>query len=317
MIEGSPSKKWLVTGATGYIGKHVCELLEESGIDHVRIDIKANDPNYESGQLSQFYKVDFADNEAIRIIFEENKIEGVIHLAALKSVSESMMDPELYRDVNVHGTRNLLEQMKKNLIKKFIFTSSAAVYGNIENGIADEDVTCDPTSNYGMNKLEIENDLMSEYFRSISSVALRLFNVAGSERDELKDNGNENLIPIVKNKLLRGEPIQIFGGDYNTKDGTPCRDYIHVTDVAKSFVDSIEYLNRNEKSIRINVGTGQETSVLEIVNGLASRLEVKPNIEISPRRHGDISKLIANTDKASSTVFFKSTRNLNEILKSS
>jgi len=316
MEEKNSQKFWLITGAGGYIGKHVInELLAES-ISIIATDKLPKDSIGSFLSSVQFYEANLTVPSEIERIFDENIIEGVIHLAALKSVEASEKDPALYRKVNVIGTLNLLKIMEKHKVVKFIFTSSAAVYGEIDNGIAEETAKCSPTSNYGRNKLEIEEFLASKEMDKLQYVSLRLFNVAGTLSSDLKDKSQDNLIPILLDKLKTDSKIQIFGSDYQTADGTACRDFVHVVDVARAFRLAIKYLSVNSISKVINIGSGTETSVMQIARLLAKQLEKNIDTEFCDRRSGDIGKLIANTQLAQDILGYTAQFSIDEILSS-
>ncbi len=307
-------KYWLVTGAGGYIGRHVVSELESNGISILASD-KIPKRNIRGlSETMPYCEVELTNQIEVENIFKQNNIEGVIHLAALKSVENSEKDPLLYRNVNVIGSLNLLESVKKYKVRKFIFTSSAAVYGETKNGIAIETDICNPSSNYGKNKLEIEEILQKDYFNTLNFVSLRLFNVAGAMNDVMKDESQDNLIPIIVRKLQSNEAIEIYGNDYQTPDGTPCRDFIHVTDVARAFRLAIEFLRTESESVTVNIGSGTETSVLQIVNLLSKHLNTKAEVQFSGRRKGDIGKLIANTQLATRKIGFSAQLSIQEIL---
>jgi len=316
MAEKTSTKYWLITGAGGYIGKHVInELLSES-IPVVASDKLPIDCIGEFSSFVQYYEADLTNSSQIERIFEENIIEGVIHLAALKSVEASEKDPSLYRNVNVLATLSLLRIMEKHKVTRFIFTSSAAVYGELHTGIADESARCSPTSNYGRNKLEVEDFLANYNFSRLRYISLRLFNVAGSISSNLRDKSQDNLIPILFQKLKTDGTMQIFGSDYQTTDGTACRDFVHVADVARAYSLGIKYLNTSSTSKVINIGSGSETSVMQITGLLAKKLGKSVKIEFCDRRAGDVGKLIANTQLAQKTLGFKASISIDEILTS-
>jgi UDP-glucose 4-epimerase len=316
VLNRTTAKYWLVTGAGGYIGRHVVSDLESESISILASDKIPEKFIRGISESVPFYQVDLTEQNEVENIFKDNNIEGVIHLAALKSVENSEKDPMLYRNVNVIGTLNLLKTMQKYKVKKFIFTSSAAVYGETKSGIATETDSCNPSSNYGRNKLEIEEILYKEYVNKMSYVSLRLFNVGGTKNMILKDESQDNLIPIIVRKLQNNEAIKIFGNDYKTPDGTPCRDFIHVADVARAFRLSIEYLSNESESVTLNIGSGSQTSVLQIVNLLSKQLNTNVEIQFCNRRNGDIGILVANTQLAQKTIGFSAQITIEEILSS-
>ncbi len=316
MLNRATERYWLITGAGGYIGRHVVSELETKSISLLASDRIPKKFIRGLSESVPFYQVDLTEQIEVENIFKDKNIEGVIHLAALKSVENSEKDPQLYRNVNVIGTLNLLKAMQKYEVKKFIFTSSAAVYGETKSGFATETDICNPSSNYGKNKLEIEEVLQKEYTSKMNHVSLRLFNVGGAKNELLKDKSQDNLIPIIVRKLQNNEVIKIFGNDYQTLDGTPCRDFIHVADVARAFRLAIEYLSTESVPVTLNIGSGSETSVLQVVNLLSKQLRTNVEIQFCERRKGDIGKLIANTQLASKTISFSAQIPIEEILSS-
>ncbi len=296
----------LITGGAGYIGGHLVNRLKDCNRQIIIID------NLETGKTTRIPKgielqvVDIRNRKALARIFESNKINSVVHLAAYKSVTEGELNLNGYHDVNVTGTYNLLELSAQYKVKKFIFISTAAVYGsNLPvNGVVDEKFLAEPTSVYGKTKLAAEA-LVAEFSQSsnITAVSLRLFNVAGQKNGILRDSQLTNLIPIVKNSLLKSQPIKIFGNDYPTHDGTAIRDYIHVMDV----VEVIHRILFGEQKIEniINVGSGVGRSVLEVVFEMESKLGIHGLKEFYPRRIGDVGAVVADVNLLSKQLDFK------------
>lgn len=293
----------LVLGGAGYIGSHTVYELIENGEDVAIIDnlqtghIKAVHPN------ARFYKGDIRNREFLDGVFTKEKIDAVIHFAAYSLVGESMEKPLKYYENNLCGTKILLDSMVANGINKIVFSSTAATYGEPESlPILETDKT-EPTNPYGETKLAMEK--MFKWVgraHNINFVSLRYFNACGAHvSGEIgEDHAVEtHLIPLIlqvpNNKR---EHIYIFGDDYNTKDGTCIRDYIHVTDLAQAHILAVKYLRNGGNSDIFNLGNGIGFSVKEVIE-TARKVTGHPiPAQISPRRAGDPAKLIASSNKA-------------------
>ncbi|ADQ46584.1 UDP-glucose 4-epimerase [Caldicellulosiruptor kronotskyensis 2002] len=292
----------LVTGGAGYIGSHMVWLLLEKGYDIVVID------NLEKGHKKavlggKFYNGDLKDKEFLEKVFSENDISAVIHFAASSLVGESVQNPIKYYYNNVYGTLNLVDTMIKHNVKKLVFSSTAAVYGEPENiPILEEDKT-QPTNPYGETKLAIEKMLKwMDIAYGVKFVSLRYFNVAGSHPDGIigeDHNPETHLIPIVLQTALGiREKVIVYGNDYNTKDGTCIRDYIHVIDLCDAHLKAMEYLEKSNKSEIFNLGNEMGFSVMEVIEKASEVVGKKIPYEIGPRRAGDPSILVASSQKA-------------------
>jgi UDP-glucose 4-epimerase len=306
---------WLVTGAAGYIGGHVVKEFLGEGHEIVCFD------SLESGKKSRipkdanFILGNILDEQLLDKIFKKYKIKNIVHLAAKKSVSESELNPALYEEVNVQGTRNLINCARKFQIDKFIFSSSAAVYGNIDKGVAIESDPTVPISVYGKTKLKSEQDLAEEYRNgNFCGSSLRFFNVAGAVSPNLADKNSENLIPNVFSKLSTGYGPVIYGNDYPTKDGTCIRDYVHVSDIARAHL----VLGESTKPIpeNLNIGTGKGVSVLEVINVVQEILGTSIQPIISTQRLGDPHTLIADPKLFEDTYAFSCKRGIRDIVSS-
>lgn len=293
----------LVLGGAGYIGSHTVYELIENGEDVAIID------NLQTGHIkavhpkARFYKGDIRNREFLDSVFAKEKIDAVIHFAAYSLVGESMEKPLKYYENNLCGTKILLDSMVANGINKIVFSSTAATYGEPESlPILETDKT-EPTNPYGETKLAMEK--MFKWVgraHNINFVSLRYFNACGAHvSGEIgEDHAVEtHLIPLIlqvpNNKR---EHIYIFGDDYNTKDGTCIRDYIHVTDLAQAHILAVKYLRNGGNSDIFNLGNGIGFSVKEVIE-TARRVTGHPiPAQISPRRAGDPAKLIASSNKA-------------------
>ncbi|MDI3537203.1 MAG: UDP-glucose 4-epimerase [Eubacteriaceae bacterium] len=295
--------KILVCGGAGYIGSHVVKVLIEKHYEVVVLD------NLSTGHLkaipaaASFEKADIGDLEALNRIFSKHQIDGVMHFCANSLVAESMEKPILYYENNVAGTLNLLKAMVQNNVLKFIFSSTAAVYGEPEILPIIEETKKNPTNTYGATKLAVENMLpWFEGAYGLKYMVFRYFNAAGaSSSSEIgEDHTPEtHLIPLVlKTALGQREKISIFGTDYETDDGSCIRDYIHVLDIASAHILGMESLFSGKKSNIFNLGQGHGFSVREIIEKSQELTQLEFAVEEGPRRAGDPAILIAESNKA-------------------
>lgn len=292
--------KILVTGGAGYIGSHMVRLLLERGHEVLVFD------NLKSGYRdalpqSCFLVVgDLFNKPLLEQVFRQGKISSVMHFASFISMEESVKDPHKYFRNNVFGTLNLLEVMIKNGVKKFIFSSSAGVYGNASRLPISEDEPCFPTNPYGESKLMVEKIL--EWYDKVyglRSVSLRYFNAAGASLDGSigEDHRPEtHLIPLAIRAALKNQEFTIFGDNYPTRDGTCIRDYIHVLDLCESHFLALGVLE-NGRSAVYNVGTGFGQTNLEVVNMVKKISGVDFKVNFGSRRAGDATELVASPEK--------------------
>ena len=323
----------LVTGGTGYIGSHTVVELLQYGKDVIIVDDLSNskievlDAIRELTKISpKFYKVNYLDKEELRKIFKENNIEMVINFAGFKAVGESVAKPLMYYHNNVGGAINVLEVMQEFGVKKFIFSSSATVYGDPETVPITENFKVGGTTNpYGTSKYMIENILKDLYIsdNSWDICILRYFNPVGAHESGLiGENPNgipNNLMPYIT-KVATGELeiLSVYGNDYNTKDGTGVRDYIHVVDLAKGHIKAMEKLEKENSGLYIyNLGTGIGYSVLEIVENFEKINNVKVNYKITQRRPGDIAMCYTDPNKALKELNWKAEKGIADMCKDS
>ncbi len=315
----------LVTGGLGYIGSHTVVELIDNNYDVVIIDNLSNSKIETLDNLKKitgkniiFYQNDVCDKKALQRIFNENKIDGVIHFAGYKAVGESVLKPLKYYRNNLDSTLTLLEVMEENNCFNIIFSSSATVYGKPKTLPIYEDFPLSTTNPYGTTKLFIETILNDLYVANNkwNITILRYFNPIGAHKSGLigedpKDIPN-NLMPyIVKVATKELEVLSIFGDDYDTSDGTGVRDYIHVVDLAYGHVLA---LNNKNSGIKIyNLGTGKGTSVKELVTAFEKVNKISVNKKIAPRRPGDIDACFAACDKAFKELGFKAQRDIDEM----
>lgn len=322
--------KILVTGGTGYIGSHTCVELLNNGYDVVVVDNLCNSKlevrdriEKITGKKIKMYVDDVCDKTAMRKIFEENDIDGVIHFAGLKAVGESVSKPLMYYRNNLDSSLTLLEVMSEFGCKKIVFSSSATVYGVPEELPIKESAKLSVTNPYGATKLYIEGILKDLYVsdNDFRIVILRYFNPVGSHESFLIGEDPmgipNNLMPYVT-KVATGElPIlSIFGDDYDTCDGTGVRDYIHVVDLARGHIKAIEYINNNKGIDVFNLGTGIGYSVLEIVNTFMKVNNISVPYKFTDRRPGDIAVCYADNKYAREKLNWVATHNLEDMVSS-
>jgi UDP-glucose 4-epimerase len=306
---------WLIAGGNGYIGNHIVHHLSSRGIPTLIFDNFSQSNSKLVKKTSKFFKGDITSREDLRNVFATNEIEGVINLAALKSVSESALEPEKYDLVNNIGARLLIDFSIKHNVQYFIQSSTAAVYGTPINGVVNEDSPTDPISMYGKTKLMAEEYLNEALLNGkIKGTSLRYFNVVGARNREFRDTSVNNLFPILVKAITEQRPVEIFGDNYDTPDGTCIRDYVHVEDLARAHLLSLLALREKDLPISINIGTGRGFSVLEIVKEMQNFHSAELQIEIKDRREGDPSKLIANVDLARNEINFAAELGLNEMI---
>jgi len=323
--------KILVTGGTGYIGSHTCVELINSGYEVIIVDNLSNSKidvvdklEKVTGIRPKFYEGDVCDKDILDRIFCENKIDAVIHFAGYKAVGESVEKPIMYYRNNIDSTLSLCEIMSKYGCNNLVFSSSATVYGTPERLPLTEDCRLSTTNPYGSTKLFIEYILKDICIsnKDFSVAILRYFNPVGAhDSGLLGENPNgipNNLVPYIV-KVASGElkQVTIFGDDYDTKDGTGVRDYIHVVDLAKGHVNAIEYTLKNTGIDYYNLGTGNGYSVLEMVNTFSSVNNVEVPYVIGERRAGDIASCYADCSYAYKKLNWKAELSLEDMLSSS
>ena len=302
----------LVTGGAGYVGSHCVLALLENGYDVVIFDnlelghietVETLKSIQASGKVIDFIQGDLKNLFDIQNVFKKHEIEAVVHFAAYSQVAESMKNPQKYFSNNVDGTVNLLKSMIENGVKRIVFSSTAATYGEPIYTPIDENHPQKPINPYGETKLEIEK-IMDEYDKSfnLKSVRLRYFNVAGADNRARIGEWHEpetHLIPnILKSTFGCGKTFQMFGTDYDTIDGTCVRDYINVEDLAKAHVLALDYLEKGGETNFFNLGTNNGNSVKEVFSVCEKVTGEKIPVDIQPRREGDPAILVADNQKA-------------------
>ena len=323
----------LLPGGAGYIGAHTAIELLQEGKEVVIVDDFSNSKPEVLEKIRQitkkdfkFYELNCLDKQKLEKVFEENKIEAVINFAGFKAVGESVQKPVEYYSNNITGCLTILELMKKYNCKKFIFSSSATVYGEPEKIPLTENCKVGGTTNpYGTTKLFIEQ-ILQDLYRSDNSwdiCILRYFNPVGAHESGLIGEEPQgipnNLMPYIV-RVANGtlKELSVFGNDYNTPDGTGVRDYIHVVDLAKGHVKALEKLEKEGKGIYIyNLGTGIGYSVLDMVKAFETATGQKVPYKIAPRREGDIATCYADSTKAKKELNWNAEKTLEDMCKDS
>ena len=323
-------KKILVTGGAGYIGSHTAVELLEAGYEVVIVDNFYNSKPEVITNIKKitnkdfaFYEGDVRDKDILRVIFNEHKIDAVIHFAGYKAVGESVEKPLMYYRNNIGCTLSLLEVMQEYNCKKIVFSSSATVYGEPERLPIDELCRLAVTNPYGATKLYIEGILKDLYIsdNNWSIAILRYFNPVGAHESGLigeEPNGiPNNLVPYIVKVANKELPyLNIFGNDYDTPDGTGVRDYIHVVDLAKGHLNSLDFIMNNKGIDYYNLGTGKGYSVLELVKTFEKINNVEIPYKIVDRRPGDIAICYADPSYAKKVLKWEAKLGLESMLSS-
>lgn len=317
----------LITGGAGFIGSHTSVCLLEAGYKIVVLDNLSNSKPSAvehikaiTKQEFPFYITDCCDLQAVRKVFEENAIEAVIHFAGFKAVGESIQKPIEYYSNNLTGVLCILQAMKEFGCKKFVFSSSATVYGTPKTVPIQEDFPLSTINPYGTSKLMTERILedVANADTSLHIALLRYFNPVGAHESGLlgeSPNGiPNNLMPYINQVALGQLPyLSVFGNDYPTHDGTGVRDYIHVMDLARGHVNALEYLKEHPGIETFNLGTGQGYSVLDIVNAFEKACGVQIPYKITKRREGDVAACYADPSKSKKLLHWEAKYDLNQM----
>jgi UDP-glucose 4-epimerase len=316
--------KILITGGMGYIGSHTAIALIEAGHEVVIFD---NLSNSDSSFLQSLEKItnkkinfiegDIRDTTLLSSTLSQHKIGVVMHFAGLKAVAESVQNPIHYYDNNVGGSLSLIRALKENAIKKIVFSSSATVYGKSQYLPYDEEHPTKPINPYGRSKLFIEEILrdLAASDSELSIAVLRYFNPVGAHDSALIGESPKgipnNLMPYIV-KVASGElqNLKIFGNDYQTRDGSGARDYIHVVDLAEGHLATLNFLENHKGWYVMNLGSGKSTTVFEILHAFEKTNHIKIPFEIFPRREGDVAISFTKTDKAFNELHWKTKRSI-------
>ncbi|GGJ45945.1 UDP-glucose 4-epimerase GalE [Streptomyces brasiliensis] len=310
---------WLITGGAGYIGAHVARAMAGAGERVVALDdlsagvparLPAEVPLVEGSTL---------DAGLLERVLAEHGVTGVVHLAARKQVAESVAQPTRYYRENVGGLATLLEAVAGAGIERFLFSSSAAVYGNPDVDLITEDTACAPVNPYGETKLAGEWLVRAAgQAHGITTVCLRYFNVAGAGAPELADTGVFNIVPMVFDRLTRDEAPRIFGADYPTPDGTCVRDYIHVADLAEAHLAAARRLDGKDLSgdLTVNIGRGEGVSVRELISVIGEVTGDRRAPLVEDRRPGDAPRAVASAERAAEVLGWRARRGVREMVES-
>ena len=321
----------LVAGGAGYIGSHTAIELLESGYEVVIVDNLSNSNSIVVDRIKElskkpvkFYNIDIRNKDEMHVVFKENNIESIIHFAALKAVGESVEKPIEYYSNNLISTLNLFELMREYGVKKFVFSSSATVYGDPHTCPILEDFPLSVTNPYGRTKLMIEQMLVdiSKADKSLDIALLRYFNPVGAHKSgrigEEPNGVPSNLMPyITKIAVGKVKELSVYGNDYPTHDGTGVRDYIHVLDLAAGHVKALQKLEENPGLVVYNLGTGKGYSVLDLVKAFSKASGKEIPYKIVGRRAGDVAMCYADSSKAEKELGWKAKYELEEMCEDS
>ncbi|EOE7232613.1 TPA: UDP-glucose 4-epimerase GalE [Clostridioides difficile] len=321
----------LVAGGAGYIGSHTAIELLESGYEVVIVDNLSNSNSIVVDRIKElskkpvkFYNIDIRNKDEMHVVFKENNIESIIHFAALKAVGESVEKPIEYYSNNLISTLNLFELMREYGVKKFVFSSSATVYGDPHTCPILEDFPLSVTNPYGRTKLMIEQMLVdiSNADKSLDIALLRYFNPVGAHKSgrigEEPNGVPSNLMPyITKIAVGKLKELSVYGNDYPTHDGTGVRDYIHVLDLAAGHVKALQKLEENPGLVVYNLGTGKGYSVLDLVKAFSKASGKEIPYKIVGRRAGDVAMCYADSSKAEKELGWKAKYELEEMCEDS
>ncbi|MFD7510722.1 UDP-glucose 4-epimerase GalE [Streptomyces sp. NPDC059853] len=309
---------WLITGGAGYIGAHVVHAMTAAGERAVVLDDFSTGADDRLPKGVPVGRGSVLDRPLLDRVLADYGVTGVVHLAARKQPGESVEQPLGYYRDNVYGLTVLLEAVAAAGVGRFVFSSSAAVYGTPDVDLVTEDTPCVPVNPYGETKLAGEWLVRAAgRAHGIATACLRYFNVAGAREPALADTGEFNIIPMFFGRLTRGEPPLIFGDDYPTPDGTGVRDYVHVADLADAHLAAARALTVPGRDLTVNIGTGVGASVREIadlvveVTGLT-----KPVPKVVERRPGDPARVVASVDRARELLGFSAAHTLPEMVSS-
>ena len=319
----------LVTGGAGYIGSHTVVELLNLGKEVVIVDNLSNSSilvldriEAITGQRPTFYELDVCDKQGLRKVFEQESIEAAIHFAGYKAVGESVQKPVMYYENNIMSTLSLVEVMSEFNVKKIVFSSSATVYGVHNQSPLIETMPTSATNPYGYTKVMLEQILKDVHVADLewSIALLRYFNPIGAHESGLigEDPSGipNNLMPFIAQVAVGKRPeLSVFGDDYDTVDGTGVRDYIHVVDLAIGHIKSLEKVSEKTDVYIYNLGSGEGTSVLQLVNTFESVNKVPIPYKIVPRRSGDVATCYANADKAYKELNWKTTKTVEDMCR--
>ena len=319
----------LVTGGAGYIGSHTVVELLNLGKEVIIVDNLSNSSilvldriEAITGQRPAFYELDVCDKQGLRKVFEQESIEAAIHFAGYKAVGESVQKPVMYYENNIMSTLALVEVMSEFKVKKIVFSSSATVYGIHNQSPLIETMPTSATNPYGYTKVMLEQILKDVHVADSewSIALLRYFNPIGAHESGLIGENPSgipnNLMPFIAQVAVGKRPeLSVFGDDYDTVDGTGVRDYIHVVDLAIGHIKALEKVSEKKDVYIYNLGSGEGTSVLQLVNTFERVNRVPIPYKIVPRRSGDVATCYANADKAYKELNWKTTKSVEDMCR--
>ncbi|GGX91803.1 UDP-glucose 4-epimerase GalE [Streptomyces anandii] len=311
---------WLVTGGAGYIGAHVVREMAGAGERVVALDDLSAGRAARVPREVPLVRGSSLDGELLKRVFAEHGVTGVVHLAARKQVAESVARPTRYYQENVGGLATLLEAAAEAGVRRLLFSSSAAVYGN--PGAVDlitEDTPCAPVNPYGETKLAGEWLVRAAgRAHGMATACLRYFNVAGAAAPELADTGVFNIVPMVFDRLTRDDAPRVFGDDYPTPDGTCVRDYIHVADLADAHLAAARYLTGAAagSDLTVNIGRGEGVSVRELISVIGEVTGDRRTPVVEARRPGDAPRAVASAERAAAELGWRARRGVREMVAS-
>ncbi|WP_319760000.1 UDP-glucose 4-epimerase GalE [Maridesulfovibrio sp.] len=296
----------LVCGGAGYIGSHMTRMIAESGHDVTVFD-NLSTGHAEALKWGKFVQGDLRNPADLERLFAEGSYDAVFHFSGLIVVSESVEKPYEYYDNNVTGTLNLLQAMRKHNVDKFVFSSTAAVYGDPVMDIITEDHPLKPLNPYGRTKLQVE-EILQDYAVAygMNSVCFRYFNAAGAHPDSMIGEAHSPETHLIPNILLscieEGRRLKIFGNEYPTPDGTCVRDYIHILDLCDAHLKAVEFMGNNKGAHSFNLGNGKGFSILEVIKAASEVIGREIKFDYEPARAGDSPRLVADSSKAAERI---------------
>ena len=309
---------WMLTGGAGYIGAHIVRAFQAIDLPVVVVDDLSTGVRDNVPAGVPFVQASVQDRDAVRSAMREHGVTGLLHLAAKKAVGESVEKPLLYWDENVGGMVDLLQAGIDEGVERVLFSSSAAVYGNPPVELVTEETPTGPLSPYGGTKLAGEQVLrdLAVASPSLRWAALRYFNVAGAVAPELADRSVANLVPMTFQALSAGRNPQLFGDDYDTRDGSCVRDYIHVVDLADAHAAAAKRLDQGPLGEIYNVGRGEGVTVKEVFETVREVTGIDFEVDVAPRRAGDPTAYYADPSKVADDLGWKARLDLQEMVRS-
>lgn len=309
-------KAIIITGGNGYLGSHLVlnNKLKNKLILIIDKNLKKKKYNIEN---RYFFRHDFTNKNLLNSLVKTFKVQTVIHLAAYTSVIDSLKNKKKYYKNNFLKSLQLIRFCKKNKIKNFIFASSAAVYGKVGPKKINETYSCKPVNPYGLYKLNVEKYLK---LSNLNYSIIRFFNIAGADlrvRSGITSKNNKSLIHFSSICAVKKKPLSIYGVNFNTRDGSSERDYVHVTDATNVIIRCIDYLNKKKSSLLINCGTGTKTSTLLVVKKLNKLLKINLSVFVKKAKIGEIPSIMSNNKKLRKKLRYKFKYNFDDILRSS